>query len=77
MSLEAFILGVTFGLVIMVGVWLELGMLRRVVLGWRRWRRKKKGLCWNCGYDLTGNVSGVCPECGTKVHGATASEIIP
>lgn len=20
--------------------------------------------CSNCGYDLTGNVSGVCPECG-------------
>jgi hypothetical protein len=23
------------------------------------------GLCLGCGYDLTGNVSGVCPECGT------------
>jgi hypothetical protein len=22
--------------------------------------------CPNCGYDLTGNTSGVCPECGTK-----------
>ncbi len=22
------------------------------------------GLCFKCGYDLTGNVSGVCPECG-------------
>jgi len=21
--------------------------------------------CPNCGYDLTGNVSGICPECGT------------
>jgi len=21
-------------------------------------------LCWTCGYDLTGNVSGRCPECG-------------
>jgi hypothetical protein len=25
------------------------------------------GHCPNCGYDLTGNVSGVCPECGEKV----------
>ena len=32
----------------------------------RRWRRRKKGLCIGCGYNLTGNVSGVCPECGTK-----------
>jgi hypothetical protein len=23
--------------------------------------------CFECGYDLTGNVSGVCPECGTPV----------
>ena len=26
------------------------------------------GLCQNCGYDLTGNVSGRCPECGTAVE---------
>ena len=25
------------------------------------------GHCQNCEYDLTGNVSGVCPECGTKL----------
>ena len=24
------------------------------------------GRCSNCGYNLTGNVSGVCPECGEK-----------
>lgn len=30
----------------------------------RRWRRRRKGLCLNCGYNLTGNVTGVCPECG-------------
>ena len=23
--------------------------------------------CVNCGYDLTGNVSGVCPECGKRI----------
>lgn len=33
----------------------------------RRNRRSKLGLCLNCGYDLTGNVSGVCPECGSEV----------
>ncbi len=30
----------------------------------RRWRRRRRGLCVGCGYNLTGNVSGVCPECG-------------
>jgi hypothetical protein len=28
-------------------------------------RRRRRGLCLHCGYDLTGNVSGRCPECGT------------
>jgi len=27
--------------------------------------RLRRGLCRSCGYDLTGNASGVCPECGT------------
>lgn len=31
----------------------------------RRWRRGRRGLCVNCAYDLTGNVTGVCSECGT------------
>ena len=33
----------------------------------RRYGRRRKGLCVKCGYDLTGNVSGTCPECGTEV----------
>jgi len=24
-------------------------------------------VCSTCGYDLTGNVSGVCPECGVTI----------
>ncbi len=24
-------------------------------------------LCGCCGYDLTGNISGICPECGTPI----------
>lgn len=39
----------------------------------RRWRRRRRGLCINCGYDLTGNVSGVCPECGSSASGGTCS----
>ena len=30
----------------------------------RRWRRHRRGLCLRCGYNLEGNLSGVCPECG-------------
>jgi hypothetical protein len=32
---------------------------------WRNW------CCKSCGYDLTGNVSGICPECGTPVPKTT------
>jgi hypothetical protein len=31
----------------------------------RRWRDPR--FCVKCGYDLTGNLSGVCPECGLAV----------
>ncbi len=30
---------------------------------WRRWR----GCCITCGYNLTGNRSGRCPECGDRI----------
>ena len=33
----------------------------------RRHRRRKKGLCLKCGYNLTGNESGICPECGEQI----------
>ncbi len=26
------------------------------------------GLCRKCRYDLTGNVSGRCPECGAEIR---------
>ena len=35
---------------------------------WRRWRiARREGRCGACLYDLTGNASGVCPECGKAV----------
>lgn len=37
----------------------------------RRWRRERKGWCLSCGYDLEGNVSGRCPECGKAISNAT------
>ena len=35
----------------------------------RRSRRNLTASCRSCGYSLTGNTSGVCPECGTPVEG--------
>jgi hypothetical protein len=39
-------------------------LVTRQVFGWRRRRAwRAAGRC-ECGYDLTGNKSGTCPECG-------------
>jgi hypothetical protein len=34
---------------------------------WRDRRRIPLNCCQGCGYDLMGNVSGVCPECGKRI----------
>jgi len=36
-------------------------------IAWTRWI--KAGICAQCGYDLTGNTSGRCPECGIQIDG--------
>jgi len=28
----------------------------------------RDGICDRCGYNLTGNSSGVCPECGLRTE---------
>lgn len=38
-----------------------------VVLSRARQRPPDPRLCTRCGYDLTGNRSGTCPECGTPL----------
>jgi hypothetical protein len=35
---------------------------------WLARRPRGPGRCAGCGYDLTGNQSGHCPECGRRVH---------
>jgi hypothetical protein len=35
------------------------------LLWWIDRRRIPSGHCRRCGYNLTGNISGRCPECGT------------
>jgi hypothetical protein len=35
--------------------------------------RRLLGLCPTCHYNLTGNTSGTCPECGSPVPSSTAT----
>ncbi len=42
--------------------------LWRIQIPERRWA---EGKCAKCGYDLTGNESGVCLECGTRIKEET------
>lgn len=39
----------------------------------RRYRRRRRGLCLRCAYNLEGNVSGTCSECGTAVKNPPSS----
>lgn len=34
---------------------------------WHRRKHHPRGFCLDCGYSLTGNVSGICPECGEVI----------
>ena len=54
---------------------LQVGGIVGILAGWLallvRWlaarrfdHRHREGFCTACGYNLTGNLSGVCPECG-------------
>jgi hypothetical protein len=54
--------------VIIVPLWCVLALVGApTLLMWHLDRRIPPGHCQRCGYDLTGNVSGRCPECGTEV----------
>ena len=43
----------------------------------RRATRPRAGVCRTCGYNLTGNESGVCPECGAACKAASPAGVSP
>jgi hypothetical protein len=53
-----------------IPLWMPLGALAiPTATLWLLDQRVPENHCRNCGYNLTGNVSGVCPECGTQTRG--------
>lgn len=68
--------GVYYGIVdVSFSVWIVLvlglmclsALFPRWVREWRLNRNKTVNVCMKCGYDLTGNTSGTCPECGRSI----------
>jgi hypothetical protein len=41
---------------------------RYVAPQYTRWRNQLHHTCDECGYNLTGNTSGICPECGSHIR---------
>lgn len=48
-----------------VVIWFQRRHLQRSL--WRQLADLGIPCCVQCGYDLTGNVSGICPECGERI----------
>ncbi len=63
--------------VVIFPLWMPLLVLAvpTAVLWWRDRRRIQPGHCPKCGYNLTGNLSGRCPECGTLTPAKTTNEM--
>ena len=57
------------GWVLEVPLWIPFLLVSSPIalLWWRNRRRIPPGHCQKCGYNLTGNTSGICPECGTPI----------
>ena len=54
-------------LMILFSTYPAIAFVRGPLRQYRRHRRRKCGLCIQCSYDLTGNVTGICPECGKEI----------
>lgn len=70
--LNGLIVGLYSAFFIAIPVGILAVVAQRITIRWMG-DRVKSGHCYGCGYDLTGNVSGKCPECGRAVSEATTN----
>jgi hypothetical protein len=67
--------GLPHACIIFLPLWIPflIVALPTAFLWWRDHRRRiSPGHCRKCGYNLTGNVSGICPECGQPTTDVTS-----
>ena len=65
-------------LIVDVCLWLPfLALLLPASLLWWLDTRPRPGFCRRCDYDLTGNTTGRCPECGTPCDAAPEGTVPP
>lgn len=55
-------------LVLLSAAWLTVPIVLVIRRRWDHQVRLQRGLCLKCGYDLRGNESGACPECGAEIE---------
>ena len=48
-------------------IWCIFAITAALIVFWWTTPKPVPGHCLTCGYNLTGNVSGRCPECGEPV----------
>ena len=58
-----------FGIALLMAVYITWIVRRRITLNLREELNRRGFLtCTKCSYDLTGNLSGTCPECGSATR---------
>ena len=65
---EAYALLFPVVLLVPAGVSIVFVSIGEFVASRRADERRRQGFCVRCGYSLTGNLSGVCPECGLRIQ---------
>ncbi|MCH8853871.1 MAG: hypothetical protein IID41_14655 [Planctomycetes bacterium] len=73
-SEHAFVWGKSWFVTLTLALYPTWVLMRIMIDRTRRHRRREVGLCTKCGYNLTGNVSGRCPECGKEPVAADSVE---